>query len=113
AAGRPSYSVVIRPATGTDSLIDSARLVVDADTATPLGLDMYGRRGSAPVVSIVLSDVRYGPVDPSVFGLRLPFGMRPAPIRFSSPPSLGGTSGCAGPGRLAGLMLAGCRFTAG
>jgi hypothetical protein len=104
---------MIRSAAGTDRLIGSARLVVDADTATPLRVGLYGRQGLAPVVSIVLSDVRYGPVDPSVFDLRLPFGMRPAPIRFSSPPSLGGASGCAGPGRLAGLMLAGCRFTAG
>lgn len=112
-AGRPSYSVVMRPAGRADSLIGAVRLVVDADTAVPLGVDVYGRGQTQPVVEIALSNVHFGPIDPSVFDLHLPYGMRPAPIRFSSPPSLGGASGCAGPARLAGLPLTGCRLTTG
>jgi hypothetical protein len=70
---------------------------------------VYGRGQSRPLVEFSLSNIRYGAVDPAVFHLRLPFGMRPVPVRFGGPPSLGATVACAAPPRLGGLRLESCR----
>ena len=82
---------------------------VDAETGTPLHLDLYGVGQAAPLLEFALSDVSYGEIDPSVFRLRLPFGMAPLAIRFGAPPSVGGTVACSAPPTLAGLELRTCR----
>jgi hypothetical protein len=107
-AGRPSYRVRMAPVEST-GLLAGVTLAVDADTGTPLRLDVYGRGGSAPLVEFALSNVHYGSVDPSVFHLKLPFGMQPVPVRFGSTPSLGATVACSAPGRLGGLALGSCQ----
>jgi hypothetical protein len=107
-AGRPSYTVRIAPRRSA-GLLDRVTLSVDADTGTPLRLDVYGRGQPKPLVEFALSNVHYGAVDPSVFRVRLPFGMRPVPVRFGGPPSLGATVSCAAPPRLGGLALQSCR----
>lgn len=107
-AGRPSYRVRMVPVART-GLLAGVSLAVDADTGTPLRLDVYGRGQSAPLVEFALSNVRYGTVDPSVFRLRLPFGMRPVPVRFGSTPSVGATVACNAPAALGGLALASCQ----
>ncbi len=106
-AGRPSYRVRMVPVERT-GLLAGVTLTVDADTGTPLRLDVYGRGQPAPLVEFALSNVRYGAVDPSVFHLRLPFGMQPVPVRFGSTPSLGATVACDAPAQLGGLALASC-----
>ncbi|HYX86175.1 MAG TPA: hypothetical protein VE777_14480 [Gaiellales bacterium] len=108
AGGRPAYTVRIAP-THDGGLLRSAALAVDAETGTPLRLDLYGAGGSQPLLEFALSDVSYGDVDPSVFRLRLPFGMHPQPIRFGPPPSVGGAVACSAPPTLAGLELRTCR----
>jgi hypothetical protein len=110
-AGRPSYTVTLRPA-GGGSLIGAVRVAVDAATGTPLAITVAGRRDRRPVIQVTLSDVSYAPVSPDVFRLQLPFGMHPSPIRFS-PPSLGGDASCAGPPRVASLRLSSCRLESG
>ena len=107
-AGRPSYTVRLAPRR-TSALLTGMTLSVDADTGTPLRLDVYGRGQRKPLVEFALSNIRYGPVDASVFRLRLPFGMRPVPVRFGGPPSLGATVSCTAPARLGGLPLQSCR----
>jgi hypothetical protein len=107
-AGRPAYTVRMAPRERT-GLLAGVTLAVDADTGTPLRLDVYGRGQSKPLVEFALSNVRYGAVDPSVFHLRLPFGMRPVPVRFGSTPSLGATVACAAPRSLGGLALSSCQ----
>jgi hypothetical protein len=107
-AGRPSYTVRMTPIRSS-GLLSMVALAVDADTGTPLHLDVYGRGQPKPLVEFALSNVHYGPVDPSVFRLRLPFGMHPVPVQFGSAPSLGATVSCAAPARLGGLALRSCR----
>lgn len=107
-AGRPSYTVRIAPLRSA-GLLSKVALSVDADTGTPLRLDVYGRGQPRPLVEFALSNIHYGPVAPSVFHVRLPFGMHPVPVRFGSPPSLGATVSCAAPARLGGLALQSCR----
>lgn len=107
-AGRPSYRVRMAPVART-GLLAGVTLAVDADTGTPLRLDVYGRGQSAPLVEFALSNVHYGAVDPAVFHLTLPFGMQPVPVRFANTPALGATVGCSAPAELAGLALASCR----
>jgi hypothetical protein len=111
-AGRPSYTVTLRPGRPT-SLIGAVRVAVDAETGTPLVIEVAGRGDRRPVVQVELSDVSYAPVSPDIFRLRLPFGMHPSPVRFSSPPSLGDSAACAAPPRVASLRLATCRLAAG
>ena len=77
-AGRPSYTVRLAPRR-TSALLTGVTLAVDADTGTPLLLDVYGRGQPKPLVEFALSNVHYGAVAPSVFHLRLPFGMHPGP----------------------------------
>jgi hypothetical protein len=107
-AGRPSYTVHMAPVAGP-GLLSKVALSVDADTGTPLLLDVYGRGQSKPLVAFALSNVRYGAVDPSVFRLKLPFGMKPVPVSFGGPPSLGATVSCTAPPTLGGLPLQSCR----
>jgi hypothetical protein len=107
-AGRPSYTVQIAPV-ASSGLLTRVSLALDADTGTPLRLDVYGRGEAKPLVEFALSNIHYGPVDPAVFKLRLPFGMQPVPVRFGSPPSLGATVNCTAPAQLAGLPLQSCR----
>jgi outer membrane lipoprotein-sorting protein/anti-sigma factor RsiW len=107
-AGRPSYTVQLAPVERS-GLLTRVSLAVDADTGTPLRLEVYGRGQQKPLVEFALSNIRYGPVDPSVFKLQLPFGMQPVPVRFGSPPSLGATVDCTAPAQLGGLPLQSCR----
>jgi hypothetical protein len=106
--GRPAYTVRIAP-THNGGLLRSASVAVDAETGTPLRLDLYGVGRAAPLLEFALSDVSYGAIAPSVFRLRLPFGMRPLAIRFGGPPSVGGAVPCTAPASLAGLELRTCR----
>jgi hypothetical protein len=107
-AGRPSYTVRLTPRR-TSALLSGVTLAVDADTGTPLLLDVYGRGEPKPLVEFALSNIHYGAVDPSVFHLQLPFGMHPVPVSFGGPPSLGATVACTAPARLGGLPLQSCR----
>jgi outer membrane lipoprotein-sorting protein len=106
--GRPAYTVRIAP-THDGGLLRSANLAVDAETGTPLRLELYGVGKTSPLVEFALSDVSYGEIEPSVFRLRLPFGMRPLALRFAAPPSVGGAVPCQAPKSLAGLPLRTCR----
>ena len=106
--GRPAYTVRIAPTHG-GGLLRSASLSVDAETGTPLRLELYGAGHTAPLVAFALSDVSYGEITPSVFHLQLPFGMRPLALRFAAPPSVGGSVPCRAPESLAGLELRTCR----
>jgi hypothetical protein len=106
--GRPAYSVRIAP-THDGGLLRSASVAVDAETGTPLRLDLYGVGGDEPLLEFALSDISYGDIEPSVFRLKLPFGMRPLAVRFAAPPSVGGTVPCTAPESIAGLELRTCR----
>jgi hypothetical protein len=107
-AGRPSYTVQMAPIRSS-GLLTKVSLSVDADTGTPLRLEVFGRGQPKPLVEFALSNIHYGPVDPAVFRLKLPFGMHPVPVRFGSTPSLGATVSCTAPAQLGGLPLQSCR----
>jgi len=106
--GRPAYTVRIAP-THDGGLVRSASVAVDAETGTPLRLELFGVGSEAPLLEFALSDVSYGEIEPSAFRLKLPFGMRPLAVRFAAPPSVGGTVPCTAPATLAGLELRTCR----
>ena len=106
--GRPAYTVRIAP-THDGGLVRSASVAVDAETGTPLRLELFGVGSEAPLLELALSDVSYGEIERSVFRLKLPFGMRPLAVRFAAPPSVGGTVPCTAPATLAGLELRTCR----
>jgi hypothetical protein len=108
ASGRPAYRVRIAPTAG-GGLFRAATVDVDAHTGTPLRVELYATGNPKPLVKLSLANVSYGRVDPSVFRIRLPFGMHPLPVRFQTPPTLGNVVACSAPPTLAGLRLATCR----
>ena len=112
-AGRPSYTLTIQPRGDRRVLLSAAQIVTDAATGLPLRLDLFGRGTRGPVLEMILSGVRIGPVDPSDLRIRLPFGVHPQAITISLPPSIGATTPCNAPLRLAGLALETCRQTSG
>jgi len=73
--GRPAYAVTLAPR-DAGGLLGALGVTFDAAKGTPLRIDVYARGVAAPVLSLELSAVSYGPVDPSVFAIPAPAGAR-------------------------------------
>jgi hypothetical protein len=82
--GRPAYTIRVSPK-DQSSLLDSVLLSLDSEHPVPLGLDVMAQGSTSPVLSLKLSDVKYGAVDSSVFDLKLPDGVK---VQQVDPPSL-------------------------
>jgi hypothetical protein len=82
--GRPAYTIRVAPRDQT-SLLDAVLVSLDAEHPVPLALDVMAQGHTSPVLSLKLSDVRYGAVDSSVFNLNIPDTVK---VQQISPPSL-------------------------
>ncbi len=69
--GRPAYTVRAA-ARGGGTLVGAVTLAADAGTGIPLRVEVYARGERTPGLDLAVSDVRYGPVDPRVFDVRIP-----------------------------------------
>jgi hypothetical protein len=98
-AGRPAYRVTLRPR-DPSTLIGSITVALDARTGVPLSASVRARGRAEPALTLTVTDVRYGPVDPSSFDVQLPSDL-PA-IDLASP------AGCVLPARLASLRRSTC-----
>jgi hypothetical protein len=58
-AGRPTYELVIEPNT-TRSLIDSVHIQIDGIEAVPLGVQIYARGWTSPVVDVAFQTITFG-----------------------------------------------------
>lgn len=75
AAGRPRYSVHVTPR-GHSGLVGGASLGWDAATGVPLDVGIYARGASAPVISLAVTNITYGPVAASTFAVTPPPGAK-------------------------------------
>ncbi|MDX6594471.1 MAG: hypothetical protein QOJ13_3667 [Gaiellales bacterium] len=92
--GRPAYTIRVAPR-DQSSLLDAVLVSLDAEHPVPLALQVMAEGRKAPVLSLELSDVKYGSVDASVFDLNLPDGVKVEQLSPPSPDSLGGGDGAA------------------
>jgi outer membrane lipoprotein-sorting protein len=74
-AGRPAYSLVLRPKV-TDTLIGSVSIAVDADTGLPLRVQVDARGQKTPAVSIGFSSINLSAPAASLFDFAPPAGAK-------------------------------------
>ena len=70
-AGQPAYTVTVSPR-HDGGLLGSAELAWDAVRGIPLRFAVYAQGNSQPVLELKASDISYGAVDKSVFGIAPP-----------------------------------------
>lgn len=89
-AGRPEYTVRVAPRSSA-GLLGAAELAWDAVRGVPLRFSLYARGDSSPVLSLGISHISYGRVDPSAFSISPPSGAKvvslSGPARGSSAPA--------------------------
>jgi hypothetical protein len=106
--GRPAYTIRVSPK-DQSSLLDSVLLSLDAEHPVPLGLEVMAQGRTSPVLSLQLSDLKYGKVDSSVFDLQLPAGVKVEQVSPPSPDSItageGGGPAVDWPKTIGGLPL--------
>jgi hypothetical protein len=71
--GQPTYTVTLSPKT-PGGLIGKIQAAWDAAHGVPLQFAIFARHDSNPVLELSASNVSYGPIDSSVFGLSKPSG---------------------------------------
>jgi outer membrane lipoprotein-sorting protein len=73
-AGRDAYQLLLDPRDDR-SLVESIRVVVDAETSTPLRVQVWSAQDTAdPALEIGFTDISYERPDPSVFDFAVPPG---------------------------------------
>jgi outer membrane lipoprotein-sorting protein len=81
-AGQPAYKVVLSPK-HSGGLIGDVQLAWDATHGVPLGIAIYSRGSSTPVLELKATDISFGPVSSKDFKVTAPAGAKV--VRISSP----------------------------
>jgi outer membrane lipoprotein-sorting protein len=74
-AGQPTYTVTVTPP-HSGGLLGAAAIAFDAIHGVPLQFSVYATGSSSPVLQLTATDITYGPVDPSSFGVQQPTGAK-------------------------------------
>jgi hypothetical protein len=74
-AGQPAYKVVVSPK-HDGGLLGDVQLAWDASRGIPLGIAIYSRNSSSPVLELKATDISYGPVSPSDLSIKAPGGAK-------------------------------------
>jgi hypothetical protein len=80
-AGQPAYKVVVSPK-HDGGLIGDVQLAWDASHGIPLGIAIYSRSSSSPVLELKATDISYGPVSSGDLSIKAPAGAKV--VRVSS-----------------------------
>ena len=88
-AGQPAYKVVLSPK-HSGGLIGDVQLAWDATHGVPLGIAIYSRGSSSPVLELKATDISFGPVSASDLKVTAPAGAKV--VRISSPATAAATS---------------------
>jgi outer membrane lipoprotein-sorting protein len=91
-AGQPAYTVRVSP-NERGSLFAGVELSWDAVHGVPLRAAVYSTTSSSPVVELAANEVSYGPIDPSVFELTYPPGVKVHEISSGSSTDTSNTAG--------------------
>ncbi len=81
-AGQPAYKVVLSPK-HSGGLIGDVQLAWDATHGVPLGIAIYSRGSSSPVLELKATDISFGPVATKDFNVTAPAGAKV--VRIASP----------------------------
>ena len=73
--GQPAYSVRVSPRRD-GGLLGGLAFAWDANNGAPLRAAVYARGDSSPVIDLKVTDISFGPVDPSVFAVTPPSGAK-------------------------------------
>jgi hypothetical protein len=70
-AGQPAYKVVVSPK-HDGGLLGDVQLAWDASRGIPLGIAIYSRSSSSPVLELKATDISYGPVGSGDLAIQAP-----------------------------------------
>jgi hypothetical protein len=70
-AGQPAYKVVVSPK-HDGGLLGDVQLAWDASHGIPLGVAIYSRNSTSPVLELKATDISYGPVSSSDLSIKAP-----------------------------------------
>lgn len=82
-AGRSAYELVLAPR-DAGSLVGQVRLAIDADTSTPLRVQVFARGASDPAFETGFTSVSFATPDASVFAFTPPAGAKVTTTDLSS-----------------------------
>jgi hypothetical protein len=74
-AGQPAYKVVVSPK-HDGGLIGDVQLAWDASHGIPLGIAIYARSSSSPVLELKATNISYGPVSSADLSIKAPAGAK-------------------------------------
>jgi hypothetical protein len=74
-AGQQAYKVVVSPK-HDGGLLGDVQLAWDASHGIPLGIAIYSRGSSSPVLELKATDISYGPVSSSYLSIKAPAGTK-------------------------------------
>ncbi len=74
-AGQPAYKVEVSPK-HDGGLLGDVQLAWDAAHGIPLGIAIYSRNSSSPVLELKATDISYGRVSSSAFSIKAPAGTK-------------------------------------
>jgi outer membrane lipoprotein-sorting protein len=85
-AGQPAYKVEVSPK-HDGGLLGDVQMAWDAARGVPLGVAIYARGNSTPVLELKATSISYGKVSNSVFAITPPPGAKVVQISSASSPS--------------------------
>jgi outer membrane lipoprotein-sorting protein len=83
-AGQPAYTVRVS-ANEAGSLFGGVELSWDAAHGVPLRAAVYSTTSSSPVIELAATEIRYGPIESSVFEIKPPKGVKVEEVKISAP----------------------------
>jgi outer membrane lipoprotein-sorting protein len=88
-AGQPAYTVRVGPGQ-SGGLLGAVELAWDAAHGLPLRVAVYARGNNTPVLELVATDIKYGPVPLSDFAISPPSGAKVVDVGTSRKPDVAG-----------------------
>lgn len=82
-AGQPAYKVVVSPK-HDGGLIGDVQLAWDASHGVPLGIAIYSRSSSSPVLELKATSISYGPVSSGDLSIKAPAGAKVVKVSTTS-----------------------------
>ncbi|HET6866632.1 MAG TPA: hypothetical protein VFH80_12015 [Solirubrobacteraceae bacterium] len=90
-AGQPAYKVVVSPK-HDGGLIGDVQLAWDASHGIPLGIAIYSRNSSSPVLELKATDISYGPVSSGDLTVKAPAGAKVVKVSSDSTGAAAGSA---------------------
>ncbi|MGN6872070.1 MAG: hypothetical protein ACTHMY_27075 [Solirubrobacteraceae bacterium] len=91
-AGQPAYKVVVSPK-HDGGLIGDVQLAWDASHGIPLGIAIYSRSSSSPVLELKATNISYGKVSSKALSIKAPAGAKVVKVSSTADRSHARTNG--------------------